>query len=143
MDGIRNDDHLSAKVRTGITPSPKGRNVRIPFFVILVVVILGVVAYGYEFMTNVPGVKEAAPLLSPVEIGASQVCVTYIRNALKNPEAEFVEGAYVTDKNGIWKVQRRMRSRNAFMPTLGNIYECTMKRDARGKWVLLAIRKVL
>ncbi len=144
MDGIRNDKHLSAKARTGIQPIRKRRNTRIPFFVILIVLILSVIVYGYEFMMKAPeGIKKTAVRLSPIEMDASHACASYIRKTFKDTEMDFVEGAYITDKDGVWKVQRRARSGNPFLPSPGNIYECTMNRDARGKWALLATRKVL
>lgn len=142
MDGIRNDKHLSAKVRTGIQPIWKRRNANIPFFVTGVVLILVVI--GYEFMTRTPeGTRNTAVQLGPIEMDASHACATYIRKTLKDPKAEFVEGAFVTTKGGIWKVRCRTRSKKTLFPTLGNLYECTMNRDARGKWTLLAISKVL
>lgn len=142
MVDIRNDKHLSAKARTGIQPIRKRRNANIPFFVAGVALILGVI--GYEFMTRTPeDTRNTAVQLGPIEMDASHACAVYIRKTLKDPRAEFVEGAYVTDKGGIWQVQRRTRSRKTLFPTLGNLYECTMDRDTRGKWTLLAIRKVL
>ena len=140
MSGIRND-HLGKRLRTGLEPCRREEDRGIPYFAILVFLILAFSAYHFWPVTEMSGLPLPTQL-SPTEVGASQACAIFVRQEIGDPEAEFMEGAYVTASDGIWQVRRRTRAKNPYFPGREATYECALRLAAGGRWVLLSLKKV-
>ena len=140
MSGIRNG-HLGKRVRTGLEPCRREGDRGIPYFAILVFLILAFVAYHFWPVTEESGSPHPAQL-SPTEVLASQACAIFVRQEIGDPEADFMEGAYVRASDGMWQVRRRTRAKSPYFPGREATYECILKRVAGGRWVLLSLKKV-
>lgn len=132
---------MGKRVRTGLEPCRREEDSGIPYFAILVLLILAFSAYRFWPVTGESGFPLPTQF-SPTEIRASQACAVFVRQEIGDPEADFMEGAYVTASDGIWQVRRRTRAKNPYFPRREATYECALRPAAGGRWVLLSLKKV-